>query len=152
MSKGAAKIKAQENQFPEEVRNKTTEALRRLRAADLTQPVDVFVNGTENEPITLHPVVLELITEVLARVSADQPVSIITPDTVFTTQQAADMLNVSRPYVVQLIDRGDLAAEKVGRHRRIKASDLTDYRRRQQADARVAAKEMAELTADWEDD
>src|SRR5207302_644009 len=57
MSKGSAKMKAQGNQFPEEVRDQTAEALRRLRAADLNHPVDVFVNGTGNEPITLHPVV-----------------------------------------------------------------------------------------------
>lgn len=152
MSKAAAKIEAHDDQFPEEVRNQTTEALKRLRAADLSKPVDVYVNGTDNEPITLHPVVLDLITEVLARVSADQPVSIVTPDTIFTTQQAADMLNVSRPYLVRLIDQGQLLAEKVGRHRRIKASDLNEYRRRQQAAARAAARGMVDLTADWEGD
>lgn len=152
MSKGAAKIKGHDHQFPEEVRNQTIEALRRLRAVDLNKPVDVYVNGTENEPITIHPVVMELITEVLGRVAADQPVSIVTPETIFTTQEAADMLNVSRPYVVQLIDQGLLPAEKVGRHRRIKAGDLTEYRWRQQAAARAAAKEMVELTAGWEGD
>jgi excisionase family DNA binding protein len=152
MSKGTAKMKPQEHQFPEEVRDQSTEALRRLRAADFTKPVEVYVNGTENEPITLPSVVLGLFTEVLARVAADQPVSIVTPDAVFTTQQAADMLNVSRPYLIKLIDRGDLPAHKVGRHRRIKASNLEEYRRRQQAAARAAARDMARLTADWEGD
>lgn len=150
MSKGALRNKPEDNQFPEEVRDQSTEALKRLRRADLNQPVDVYVAGRENAPITLPPVVLQLLTEILAKVAADQPVSIVTPDTIFTTQQAAEMLNVSRPYVIKLIDEHKLHAEKVGRHRRIKASDLDNYRRRQQAEARAAAKEMTQLTADWD--
>lgn len=152
MGKGTAKMKNQEHQFPDEVRDQSTAALARLRAADPNKPVDVYVNGTENEPITLPPVVLDLFTEILARVAADQPFSIVTQDAVFTTQQAADILNVSRPYVIKLINQGELAADKVGRHRRIKASNLEEYRRRQQAAARAAARDMARLTADWEGD
>lgn len=145
-------MKHHEHQFPDEVREQSTAALRCLRATDLNKPVDVYVSGTENEPITLPPVVLDLLTEVLAKVAADQPVSIVTPDAVFTTQQAAEILNVSRPYVVKLIDQGELPADKVGRHRRIKARNLDEYRRRQQAAARAAARGMARLTADWGDD
>lgn len=147
------KTKNDVSAFPEEVRDQSTEALKRLRDADLSHPVDVYVDRAENaQPITLPPVVLGLLAEVLARVSADQPVSIITPDTVFTTQQAADLLNVSRPYVVKLIKEGLLPADKVGRHRRIKGSDLEAYRRRQRADAREAAREMTRFAADWEGD
>jgi excisionase family DNA binding protein len=98
-----------------------------------------------------HEGVLVFNATLFSRTAADQPVSIVTPDTVFTTQQAADMLNVSRPYVVKLIKQGDLIAEKVGRHRRIKASNLDAYRRRQRAASREAAKGMARLTADWEE-
>lgn len=152
MSRGTIKPKTEENQFPEEVRNQSTEALKRLRDTDLNQPVNVYVTGSEQAPITLPPVILKLLADVLARVSANQPVSILTQDTVFTTQQAADRLNVSRPYVVKLIENGDLAADKVGRHRRIKASNLEEYRRRQQTETRNASREMARLTADWEAD
>ena len=151
MSEGTFKMKTDENQFPDEVRNQSTEALIRLRAADLNHPVDVYVRGAENAPITLPPVVLDLLAEILAKVAANQPVSIITPDTIFTTQQAAEILNVSRPYVVKLIEQGELPAETVGRHRRIKASNLEEYRRRQRAASRDAAKGMARLTAAWED-
>lgn len=153
MTKGTLMRKTEENQFPEEVRDQSTAALRRLREADLKNPIDVYVDGAEDRaPITLPPVVLELLAQVLAKVAADQPVSIVTPDTIFTTQEAAEVLNVSRPHVIKLIDNGELIAEKVGRHRRIRAGDLDDYRARQQAEARAASREMAKLTAGWEND
>ena len=61
-----------------------------------------------------------------------------------TTQQAADLLKVSRPHLIGLIGRGEVPCRKVGKHRRILMRDLLAFRQRDHAD-RLSA--MAELQA-----
>jgi excisionase family DNA binding protein len=61
-----------------------------------------------------------------------------------TSQQAADFLNVSRQYMVRLLDRGDIASTKVGTHRRVRAEDLAHYRYRRDEGRAAALAEMAD--------
>jgi len=63
-----------------------------------------------------------------------------------TTVEAASMLNVSRPYLIKLIDTGELPARLVGRHRRIRFGDLIDYKRRTDASAHQAADDLIALS------
>ena len=57
-------------------------------------------------------------------------VTLVPTGAMLTTQQAADMLNVSRPFLIKLIKQGEIECETVGSHRRIKTTDLMDYRER----------------------
>ena len=60
--------------------------------------------------------------------------------------EAAELLHVSRPFVVGLIDKGELAARMVGAHRRLRLDDVLKYKRDSKVRARVALKEMVEIS------
>ena len=66
--------------------------------------------------------------------------------TLLSTQQVADALGVSRPFVVKLIDGGQLPAQRVGTHRRVRADDLEAYRRARLQKSRAAMDELVALT------
>jgi excisionase family DNA binding protein len=63
-----------------------------------------------------------------------------------TTTQAADFLDVSRPFVIKLIDRGELPCRMVGKHRRVPTKALVEYRQKMFVQARKAADEMAQTS------
>jgi excisionase family DNA binding protein len=65
-----------------------------------------------------------------------------------TTTQAAEFLDVSRPFVIKLVQRGELPCRLVGKHRRIPSAAVLDYRKRMFQEARRAADEMAQRSQD----
>lgn len=88
--------------------------------------------------------VIERTTELLL---AGKQVRVIEDDETLTTQQAADLLNVSRPHLVKLLDRGDIAPlPKVGRHRRVARASVLQYKRTRDAQRELALKELAALS------
>lgn len=97
---------------------KAGEAALRLRAPGDPSPVDV----------TLTPAMSDLFLELLRHVGSGHAVTLVPIQELLTTQQAADLLNVSRPHLIKLLGQGAMPYSLVGRHRRVRAQDVFDYK------------------------
>ncbi|MGO9545571.1 MAG: excisionase family DNA-binding protein [Rhodomicrobium sp.] len=87
----------------------------------------------------------DLLLEILKLMAAGNAVSLIPVEAEVTTQQAADLLNVSRPYLVGLIDNGTLPARMVGNQRRLPLADVLTYKADTKAKRRAALAELSAL-------
>ena len=95
------------------------------------------------ETIELPPPVGALLLEILEDMAAGSTVAVLRNDAELTTQQAADYLNVSRPFLVGLLEAGDVPFRKVGTHRRVRFEDLRRYKDATDAARRSALDELA---------
>lgn len=87
---------------------------------------------------------VELLARILAHMANGQGVSVVPANAELTTQQAADLLNVSRPFLIGLLTAGKIEFRLVGKHRRIRAESLLTYMR---ADDQRRCQSADELTA-----
>lgn len=117
--------------------------VRHLKA--MTQPQLVI---GDDDRIPLPREVAEALREVVIALSEGHAVTIAPQHTTLTTQQAADLLGVSRPTLVKLLEDDVIPHTRPGRHRRVRLSDVLDYQRQQRQDRDDALDELAELSAD----
>ncbi|GGM91668.1 excisionase [Thermus composti] len=81
----------------------------------------------EEASLVLTPELVQLFQELLEALSRGEPVRIVPLEAELTTSQAAELLGVSRPYLVRLLEEGKIPYHKVGAHRRVRAKDLLAY-------------------------
>jgi excisionase family DNA binding protein len=118
----------------------TTMAEHALRSLGefLTNPpervtVSVVEPSLPDTRITIPGGIVCLIAEVLQTISEGQPFTILPLEAELSTQEAADLLNVSRPYLVKLLDSGIIPSRRVGVYRRVRAADVLHYKRKNEA-------------------
>lgn len=110
--------------------------------------IRLVVADDPQETLVVPRGAVELLARVLAHMAMGQGVSVVPAHAELTTQQAADLLNVSRPFLIGLLDAGEIEYRKVGKHRRIKAQSLLAYMARDDQERREAADELTRLNQD----
>ena len=121
-------------------------AVRQLRAATHLHPRGVVHLEPEGDPeaaVVVPAQALDLLMRVLAHLANGDAVTILPVRAEITTQQAAELLNVSRPYLIKLLDEGKVPFRKVGTHRRVLLKDLLEFKRHDEAERREALAELA---------
>lgn len=101
-----------------------------------------------DEDLTVPRAAAELLQRILAAMAAGTPVTVVPDHAELTTQQAADMLGVSRPYLIGILEQGGISYRMVGTHRRVRADSLREYSERMLSAQRSAADELTRLTAE----
>jgi len=96
--------------------------------------------------LELPPQALRLFADMLGMIAQRRPFMIVSQSDELTTQDAADLLNVSRPFVIKEIEGGRLRCRKVGRHRRIEFEELRRYQAAQCERSEQALQKLADLS------
>ncbi len=99
--------------------------LRKHRSEN--QPVEIEISD-EKTHIKVPSSAFRFLNTIVQLMAEGKAITIIPSDTEVSTQQAAELLNVSRPHVVKLLEKGEIPYHKVGTHRRIRLKDLEQYR------------------------
>ena len=137
------------NRLPTKAEIENADQLRHIIALQMTegQQADLsFVGpGGETRNFTLMPALTDALLDILRLISNGRGFRMVPVEAELTTQVAADMLNVSRPFLIRLLEKGDIPFTTVGRHRRVRATDLFAYKTERHKIRSVALSELAAL-------
>lgn len=113
-----------------------------------TQLIDLHDDNGAVRTVRIPTSALRLLLDVLTEIGQGNAVSIIPIHAELTSQEAADVLNVSRPFLVQLLEKGDIPFHKTGTHRRVRYQDVIAYKECIDAQRRKALDELAAQAQD----
>ena len=129
-----------------------TKALAQLFELMARQPATprkrAVLQSPEGECLELPVSIYKVLVAAVAAMARGDSVSIVPVHHELTTQQAADLLHVSRPHLVRLLEEGEIPHHKTGSHRRIYIQDLLRYRDLRDAERREALRELTRKSAD----
>lgn len=124
-----------------------------MEALDRSKAVKIKLESENGgmPPIELPPASLRLIGQLLGLMSEGRPFTLMPEKQELTTVEAANFLNVSRPFVIKEIDAGRIHHRMVGSHRRILLTDLLEYAKQMQASRETALDELSQLSQELGD-
>lgn len=94
-----------------------------------TDDTEIEIDETK-EKIKMPLYALRILNDILKLMSEGKPISMIPIATEVTTQKAAEILGCSRPHLVKLLEDGDIAYNRVGKHRRVRFEDIMNYKKK----------------------
>jgi excisionase family DNA binding protein len=130
--------------FLEGKKDKIIELLRKtIEKEEHSTHLNVKIGGEEiSMPLPRH--FMTLVFELLTEVAQGHSVSVGSEGDELTTSEAAELLNVSRPHLVKLLEEGKIPFRKVGTHRRVQRNDVLEYKRKQRKEAEEAMQNLAD--------
>ncbi len=99
--------------------------------------------GADGEKVELPHAVFRLLKDIVRNMQLGRAIVLIPENQQLTTQRAADLLGVSRPHLIKLLESGELPYHKAGSHRRIYLRDLVAYKKRRDAERKEALNRIA---------
>lgn len=100
--------------------------------------------------IELPPAIGRAILDLLTHIARGEMVTLMPYGAVLTTQRAADLLNVSRPFLTKLLEAGEIPFHRVGAHRRVRVEDLLAYKERRDHERGTALDDLQRLGQDFD--
>lgn len=106
-------------------------------------------NGAE-ESVAIPAAAIQALRRILAEMAEGNAITLIPVHAELTTQQAADLLKVSRPFLVERLEKGDIPFHLVGTHRRIRLADVMRYKKRNDQKRLKALEKLSALDQETE--
>lgn len=124
------------------------ESSRTLSKYASAERVHLNIKGSnkESDELVLPGHVVQLLLDILSEMGQGNAISILPIHAELSTQQASNILNVSRPYLVKLLEEGTIPFHKVGSHRRVLAEDLIDYKKSMDEKRNETLDELASMS------
>lgn len=123
-----------------------TEAIKKLQQILSIESAQVKLVASNGEEILIPESVYNLLGQIVRAMASGQAVSIVTHNRELTVHQAAELLNVSRSFIVKLLDEGAIPYIEVGSRRRILFQDLITYKQQRKVQRRQLLDELIEMT------
>lgn len=102
--------------------------------------------GTAGEALDLPEALVRVLVQAARQLARGNALTVVPLSKELTSQEAADILNVSRPYLIKLLEQGDIPYVKTGTHRRIRLSDVMAYKRIRDAERRRSLARLTQMS------
>lgn len=134
--------------LPEE-RAEAAAVSRALRGVVSGSALGCAVVGPHGERLPIPSALLRVIERAAAVLARGDAITVVPVDQELTTQEAADILNVSRQYLVRLLDAGTIPCSRTGTHRRLRLEDVLAHKERRDRERHAALDELTALSEEF---